>query len=224
MIRRCTALVREVEDSMRQFNKLFGVGISRTGTTSLAAALNQLGIPTIHWPTSMHAICKYRGAVDTTVACRYVELDQIFPGSLFIYTERDASTWLESVRGHFRAFGDDLMLPEGHKQFAEEANIRLYGAIRPIDRTLLESYTRHHESLLSYFKRDPDRLLRMNLAKGDGWGSLCSFLGLPIVDAPFPHINSTEARNRRRRMRSGDGGAAGKGDGPRGLRRTQFFG
>lgn len=30
--------------------KVFGIGLSRTGTTSLGTALNQLGIKTIHYP------------------------------------------------------------------------------------------------------------------------------------------------------------------------------
>jgi hypothetical protein len=30
--------------------KIFGLGLSKTGTSSLADALNELGFPTIHYP------------------------------------------------------------------------------------------------------------------------------------------------------------------------------
>jgi hypothetical protein len=33
----------------------------------------------------------------------------------------------------------------------------------------------------------PDRLLEFRL--NDGWGPLCDFLGKPVPDVPFPHLN-----------------------------------
>ena len=32
----------------------------------------------------------------------------------------------------------------------------------------------------------------MDLAAGDGWSKLCPFLGKPVPDAPFPHLNRAE--------------------------------
>jgi len=37
----------------------------------------------------------------------------------------------------------------------------------------------------------PERLLEYEL--GSGWEPLCKFLGKPIPDEPFPHINEREA-------------------------------
>ena len=34
---------------MIDFNRLFGIGLNKTGTTSLQAALKFLGIPTMHY-------------------------------------------------------------------------------------------------------------------------------------------------------------------------------
>ena len=31
----------------------------------------------------------------------------------------------------------------------------------------------------------------------DGWPSLCSALGVPVPETPFPHINTTDEFNRR---------------------------
>ncbi len=36
----------------------------------------------------------------------------------------------------------------------------------------------------------PDRLLVFEPAQG--WEPLCAFLGRPVPDEPFPHVNSTE--------------------------------
>jgi Sulfotransferase domain len=37
----------------------------------------------------------------------------------------------------------------------------------------------------------PERLLVYEV--GDGWEPLCRFLGVPVPDEPFPHVNATEA-------------------------------
>ncbi|RAH70546.1 sulfotransferase family protein, partial [Aspergillus aculeatinus CBS 121060] len=44
-----------------------------------------------------------------------------------------------------------------------------------------------------------ERLLMFN--PRDGWGPLCEFLGVPVPDVPFPHVNNTEQflAGRRRR-------------------------
>jgi len=35
-----------------------------------------------------------------------------------------------------------------------------------------------------------EALLRMRLTAGDAWQLLCPFLGLPVPDEPFPHLNA----------------------------------
>jgi hypothetical protein len=49
-------------------------------------------------------------------------------------------------------------------------------------------YLRHAETV----KRSlpPERLLVYEVKQG--WQPLCDFLGLPVPDALFPHVNATE--------------------------------
>ena len=42
-----------------------------------------------------------------------------------------------------------------------------------------------------------DRLLVFEVS--EGWGPLCAFLGVPVPDEPFPHVNDTADFNRRLR-------------------------
>lgn len=174
---------------MKDFNKVFGIGISRTGTSSLTAALELLGLSTIHWPTTMLDICKYRGATDITVACRFKELDQIFPDSLFIYTERDEASWFRSVCAHYQRINAGIYLPPGAREFAMEADLRIYGSVKPEPGDFIPSYLRHHAQVVKYFKKRRGRLLRLNVSAGDGWPKLCEFLDLPVPGVPFPHLN-----------------------------------
>lgn len=52
------------------------------------------------------------------------------------------------------------------------------------------AYHRHHADVRRYFAGRPHSLLEMNLVEGDGWETLCPFLGLPAPAVPFPHLNS----------------------------------
>src|SRR5688572_13581789 len=95
--------------------KVFGLGLSKTGTTSLGGALNLLGIETIHYPHDqktyhdlrngnyrLSILEEYQGAVDIPVAPYYAQLDTIYPDSKFILTVRDKDSWLTSAEVHWR--------------------------------------------------------------------------------------------------------------------------
>src|ERR671913_366476 len=90
--------------------KIFGLGLSKTGTSSLSEALNIIGINTIHYPFDdatyndltggnydLQILKTYQGIVDIPVAPYYAQLDKTFPGSKFILTVRDMEPWLRSV-------------------------------------------------------------------------------------------------------------------------------
>lgn len=164
--------------------KVFGIGLSRTATSSLAAALNQLGIRTKHHPYDevterellsgsghLTILKRYQGLVDR-IAWHYSQLDEAFPDSKFILTIREKMAWLQSMR--------KLKL---HIQGLSEFDKEHY-----IDR-----FEQHMQGVLNYFKDRPSDLLVMDIPGGDGWEKLCSFLGQPMPEAPFPHENDWQA-------------------------------
>src|SRR5438045_3095789 len=94
--------------------KIFGVGLSRTGTVSLTSALEQLGFSSIHFPhdrvtqqelTEYYSdrsrplqftlARRYEALTDTPIVSVYGELAELYPESLFILTVRDVSAWLD---------------------------------------------------------------------------------------------------------------------------------
>src|SRR5687768_6928911 len=93
--------------------KIFGIGLSRTATTSLARALNLLGMKTIHCPSdqttfnelrsgnyNLSIMREFQGAADTPVVPFYPQLDKAFPGSKFILPTRDIDYWIRSMERH----------------------------------------------------------------------------------------------------------------------------
>ena len=86
-----------------RFNKIFCIGLPRTGTTSLDMALNTIGIKSIHFPFSLYEtddlsiLDQYIAFVDTPIPMLYQKLDKICPGSGFILTARPLEGWLKSM-------------------------------------------------------------------------------------------------------------------------------
>lgn len=89
---------------MRQKGKIFGIGLPKTGTSSLAIALRILGYkafhnPKLHRSLSLEGVYKYLGNWDAITNFGehfYPQLDANYPGSKFILTVRDAEQWLAS--------------------------------------------------------------------------------------------------------------------------------
>lgn len=164
-------------------SKIFGIGLAKTGTTSLNDALAIMGISSIGCPDSISAINRFDAATDGIVAGRFEELDRAFPGSKFIYTVRNRDSWIRSYSRHHRRKRPSL---QGH----EELTKTLYGTTGTEEDVLLDAYDRHERHVLEYFRDRPDDLLIMDICGGStDWKPLCDFLGKPVPDKPFPSSN-----------------------------------
>ncbi|NDQ55816.1 MAG: hypothetical protein GZ088_01935 [Acidipila sp.] len=179
-------LSRSLERRTQEQRKVFGIGLSRTGTTSLHQALGLLGFRSIHYPP-LHLMTDllqdYDAAVDTPVACSFRELDTRYPSSQFILTVRDIRSWLASTEAFFAG------LPPT-EEWKREVRLRTYGVLVWERRAFLNAYHRHLEAVLDYFGNRPAQLLILDICAGEGWEMLCAFLGIPVPNVPFPHANS----------------------------------
>lgn len=176
---------------------VFGVGLSKTGTHSLNAALEMLGWPSIHYPDPAlmlagrfgEALAGRSAGTDISVSALYRELDRAYPGSLFVLTVREASGWIESVEDHRRrrAHEDVTACPK--------AAVReiVYGT-RGFDRDLfLASLEEHERGVRGYFAGAPGRLLVVDQVAQPRWEPLCGFLGVAAPGAGYPHRNARAA-------------------------------
>lgn len=161
--------------------RIFGIGLTRTGTTSLATAIAKLGFSVIHYPRTEPLLAgAYMAAFDLPVVIHYKTLDAQFSGSKFIYTVRDKGAWLDSMEAYLNA-----------RQVASQGQRRnrkkVYGQC-DFDRDIYSAaYDRHHNDVMLYFKDRPDDLLVIDICGGDGWAPLLSFLNIDADVADFPN-------------------------------------
>ena len=182
-------------------SKIFGIGLSKTGTTSLSNALQILGYKT----KDNMGVVKYAAGdlssvdlglvdanealTDTPIPSFYQELDVRYPGSKFILTVRDSEGWLKSCKKQFTPRFAGIQT-DAHKRLF----IDLYGTDAFNDRGFALGYERFVDGVREYFKDRQGDLLIIDIAAGEGWEKLCPFLEKPVPDIPFPKANVTQVR------------------------------
>jgi len=186
--------------------KVFGIGLSRTGTRTLAAALNLLGIHTKWYPSDpttyqelisgrfeLTVLKEYDGLTDTPVVPYYPQFDRVYPGSKFILTVREKESWLRSCEKHWTSFGFTGSEPPQSpfwRHFASFIDCCVYGCHGFNPDRFSFVYDAHVATVQRFFESRPQSLLTMNICDGQGWELLCPFLECDVPNVPFPHMDS----------------------------------
>lgn len=173
--------------------KFFGIGLQRTGTTSLHEAAQLIGLRSAPMSTVLldnlnhPLIQQYNLFSDNPIPLLYQALDQRYPHSKFILTTRPVEAWLKSVQWLFEV--DMPTLSPELRQIGDEIHQRFYGQTTFSAVHFRAVWEQYHADVTTYFQDRPDDLLCIDLTQGAGWAELCPFLGVEIPDTPFPHHN-----------------------------------
>ncbi len=188
--------------------KVFGIGMPKTGTTSLNAALEILGIRSLHFPNDdttvselkagkykLSVLDKYDALTDVPIPAIFAQLDQAFPNSKFILTVREMDSWLESCRKADFNQPNRLPRPGGTREYYRAL---LYGTVKYNEDRFRWVHETHLKTVGEYFSGERAvRLLVMDFAAGDGWNKLCPFLGKDFPEEYFPHKNKRMEETRK---------------------------
>ncbi|GJJ12920.1 hypothetical protein Clacol_007167 [Clathrus columnatus] len=201
--------------------EVIGVGLGRTGTTSLWAALDILGFgPAYHpmqsqtedwaaWaeilegkdtsPEAFDRILRgYRSVVDSPVATMYREVYAAYPNAKFILTVRDPVKWAESIKT--TTLKSYILFSKHENQLTPEIGALFRWCKAYFDgyhkgRLVMhaeEEIENHNEHVKALIPTD--RILIYDIK--EGWDPLAKFLGVPKPDVPFPRLNDREAFQR----------------------------
>ena len=126
---------------------------------------------------------KYKALSDTPVVLFYKKLDLLYPNAKFILTVREMSDWLTSCKRHFQ--------PKFTGGLFDQLNYEIYGTTTFDEAKFIETYNSHIADVREYFNGRDD-LLEINICAGEGYESLCEFLGIDTPDTAFPQLNSNK--------------------------------
>lgn len=174
--------------------KVFGIGMNKTGTTTLGECLSRLGFQHHSFDLELtravdegnltpvfQVADEYDSFEDWPWPLIYEELDARYPDAKFILTTRkDNATWIDSLKRHadrtgpteFRKIVYGHAMPHGH----EEEHIRCY--------------EQHNANVRAHFDNRDD-LLEVCWEERAEWEPICEFLKRPVPNAPFPHANES---------------------------------
>lgn len=179
--------------------KVFGIGLNKTGTTTLGEALKLLGYR--HHGLSLDLLDEWlkngfsediKQVIEENDAFEdwpwplmWIELARFYPDAKFVLTIRSSSEkWFESQCKHIIRYPD-----------TRRENLMIYGCEDPKEcrSIFVDYYINHNEKVKSWFIENglSDRLLIVCWENGDGWKELCDFLDLTPPMFEFPHSNSS---------------------------------
>lgn len=183
-------------------NKIFCIGLNKTGTSSLHAAFEILGLKSVHFRDDekrnikdiiennyfneiniIEGLTHYNAFSDwdrypTTIPI-FKEFDKQYPNSKFILNIRDLEPWLKSRVKHVER--NQQVMRENPSRNLTWLTIDIEGWTK--------EYNLHYNAAFEYFKDRPNDILTFDVTKGDGWDKLCPFLDLEKPNIPFPKKN-----------------------------------
>jgi hypothetical protein len=199
--------------------KIIGVGFGRTGTTSVKAALEELGLPCYHMTDAMERaahrkvwseakpgqrldwtplFADFQATVDWPACTFYQQLIEQYPDAHVLLTVRDPEKWYESTQNTLYSFGHSLSV-----RLMRNVVPALRDYSRLVNNIVWEGtfsgrFTDKHYAIEVYERHiedvkkhvPADRLLIYDVKQG--WEPLCRVLNVEVPkDKPFPHLNDT---------------------------------
>ncbi len=192
--------------------EVIGAGFGRTGTMSLKAALEQLGLGPCyhmveclprgpkHWQKWVDAakghpdwdalFNGYTSTVDFPSCSSYQALADYYPNAKVVLTIRDPERWFKSTQ-------ETIFAPHWIEYLR---NVEMGDFIKLTINDYLQDRMHDKEHLIRRFEEHVEevrqsipasRLLVFEMK--DGWGPLCEFLERPVPETEFPFVNDTEA-------------------------------
>ncbi|MEM9810539.1 MAG: sulfotransferase family protein [Pseudomonadota bacterium] len=186
-------------------SKVFCLGFQKTGTSSLGLAFEVLGYGKIAgyyefrdlaqrqdltWDDvterALQVAEQHRGFQDMPWPLFYETFAERYPDAKFILVIRNTDDWIRSCVNDFGHYPNpirqliyDAPYPKGHEDIFRAR------------------YERHNRDVQEYFKDQPDRLLVLKTGEF-AWGPLCTFLGHPVPEQPWPHANKRAEKDRQK--------------------------
>lgn len=175
-------------------NKLFIIGLPRTGTTSISAALLDYEFKVAHTAYTKRAFELADVISDAPCFSDYQQLDTLFPNSKFVYLDRPLESWLPSIQMLLKKMLPELTPKTGYLNPVLKRSINttfeLSTAVDPLDKQHLENcYNKHQQAVANYFKNRDD-FLTIDISQERSLKILLEFLNIRTEDANnFPRLN-----------------------------------
>lgn len=185
---------------MNNFNKVIGIGLPKTATSSLAVALTNNNIPTIHFGTPECEEIRqkmYKGIYKFDTLNNYIgitnafemifpQVDKEYPNSKFIYTIRNKEVWIDCAEKHWKR----MMTNPKAAPMQVHHHLITFGAYLFNRDRFSYVYDMHFNMVRDYFiDRQQDLLILDITIDKEYVNKVCDFLSIPIINSELVHVN-----------------------------------
>lgn len=171
-------------------NKIFGIGLPKTGTFSLCLAMKILGFKSLHYIEPnyfdhyVEVIEKNDFINDCPINYIFENLSSKFPNSKFICTTRDYESWIKSSKIFFKKIRNknsiDHMMNLFETEIFEENKFK-------------KSYRNHGERVNIFSKNNNVLFLPIENNSNLKWNLICDFLQIKKdQNKEYPWINKAK--------------------------------
>ena len=177
-------------------NKIFILGLPRTGTTSVCSALLDRGFKVAHTAYTQQSIELSDVIADTPVYCDYPFLDSYYPKSKFIYLDRNLKFWAPSMQDLLSKIRKKMISKtRGYHPLLERCLLDVFGSdVLSTEGQglghLKHAYLKHKQAVIAYFKDRSEDCLFVDMSSRDSYSKVCRFIGVDDVEALFPMLNT----------------------------------
>lgn len=161
--------------------KIFIIGLPRSGTTSMCSAMLELGYAVAHTAYTQKTFDNAQVIADTPIFADYQRLDEFYPNSKFIYLARQPANWLPSIKQLLQRMYINVSREDGgfntiikrcyQKTFSPFTQENITD-----DEFLANAYAVHYEQVQRYFLHRPQDLLTIDISEAESYQKLLRFL------------------------------------------------
>jgi len=178
-------------------NKIFIIGLPRTGTTSVCAAMLELGFRVAHTAYTDRSFSEAQVLADTPIFCDYQHLDSAYPDAKFIYLSRAMDKWLPSIKQLLARMHSNLIRGDGGFNPIIKRCYQEVFAPYSLDNInniefLAQCYRQHAAQVQQYFTGRDSNFLSIDISESKSYKQLLSFLNLPdseTANTDFKKLN-----------------------------------
>lgn len=199
----------DIDNPKWKEKKVFGIGLSKTGTASLSKALALLNFSTAHWtnPYSHDLLTKediplFDSLTDISISYQYREIYEEYPDAKFVLSTRSVENWEKSFLTHYArsvhatSFGNlkRIIIDQYPPRFGQRY-VDIHQELYFQYPDLPEAYRAHERGVLEFFQERGDQLLSLDVSQPNALQNLSDFLEVDCPQSDFPHENTKEEKN-----------------------------
>lgn len=174
--------------------KIFIIGLPRTGTTSICSKFIELGYNVAHTAYTQQTFEHAQVIADTPIFTDYQQLDEYYPHSKFIYLERELSLWLPSIKQLLQRMHHNITRDDGgFNPYLKRCYQQIFApfTLESINNNnfLSDCYLKHKNSAEQYFITRKNDFLMIDISKEECLPQLQAFLGLAKTNDRFERLN-----------------------------------